>query len=155
MARAGICTKNTEKNTPARNSGTPREYPKNTPKIPKMRIFGILGVFLGYSLGGILGINSGSPEFRAGGVFFSVFFVEVPARAISGLCSRSGRSQIWKSFFWTIFTGPLTHITAKQAEVRANFSRKKKVRVHAVFFGISGFLVGLLGLFSWEPLDCS
>ena len=39
-----------------------------------------------------MGRNSGSPEFRAGGYFF-VFFVEIPGRAISGLCSRSGRSQ--------------------------------------------------------------
>ena len=28
------------------------------------------------------------------GVFFPVFFVEIPGRAISGLCSRRGRSQI-------------------------------------------------------------
>ena len=55
-----------------RNSGTPRKYPKNTEKIPKMRIFGILGVFFRY-FQGILGVNSGSPEFRAGGYFFGIF----------------------------------------------------------------------------------
>ena len=60
-----------EKYPPARNSGTPRKHPKNTEKIPKMRIFGNLGVFFRY-FRGILGINSGSPEFRAGGIF-SVF----------------------------------------------------------------------------------
>ena len=65
--------------------------PQNTGKIPKMRILGILGVFLRY-FRGILGVNSGSPEFRAGGIF-SVFFVDILGRAIAGLCSRSGRSQ--------------------------------------------------------------
>ena len=70
-----------------RNSGTPRKYPKNTEKIPKVRILGTLGVFFWY-FRGILGVNSGSPEFRAGG-----YFLEIPGRAISGLCSRSGRSQ--------------------------------------------------------------
>ena len=77
---------------PGRNSGTPTKYPKNTEKIPKIRIFGIFRVFFWY-FRGILGVNSGSPEFRAGGYFFGVFFVEIPGRAISGLCSRSGRSQ--------------------------------------------------------------
>ena len=34
----------------------------------------------------------GVQNFGLGGIF-SVFFVEIPGRAISGLCSRSGRSQ--------------------------------------------------------------
>ena len=67
---------------------TPRwpdpEFPKNTQKIARF--------------GGILGVNSGSPEFRAGVYFFAVFFVEIPGRAISGLCSRRGRSQTWGTF---------------------------------------------------------
>ena len=70
---------------------TPRIYPQNTPKIPKKypentenAYFGIFSVFLGYFLG--------VPEFRPAGGIFSVFFVEIPGRAISGLCSRSGRS---------------------------------------------------------------
>ena len=57
---------------PAQNSGLPeftpkipRKYRKNTPKIPKMRICGILSVFLGYFLG--------VPEFRPGGYFFGIF----------------------------------------------------------------------------------
>ena len=61
-----------KKYPPGRNSGTPRKYPQNAEKIPKMRIFGILGVFFGY-FQGILGVNSGSPEFRAGGYFFGIF----------------------------------------------------------------------------------
>ena len=63
------------------------EYPKNTEKRAFL-------VFWGYFFGifwGILGVNSGSPEFRAEGYFFLVFFVEIPGGAISGLCSRSGR----------------------------------------------------------------
>ena len=72
MARPGISTKNTEKIPPGPKFWTPRIYPQNTEKIPKMRIFGILGVFFRY-FRGILGVNSGSPEFRPGGVFFRYF----------------------------------------------------------------------------------
>ena len=43
-------------------------------------------VFWGY----FFGIFLGSQNFGPGGIF-SVCFVETPARAISGLCSRSGR----------------------------------------------------------------
>ena len=92
MARTGISTKNTEKIPPGPNSGTPRKYPQNTPKMTKLRIFGILGgifwVFSGYFGGKFW-------ESRISGrvFFFSVFFVEIPGRATSGLCSRSGRSQ--------------------------------------------------------------
>ena len=64
--------KNTEKYPPARNSGLPeftpkipRKYRKNTPKIPKMTVFGIFSVFLGYFLG--------VPKFRLGGYFFGIF----------------------------------------------------------------------------------
>ena len=74
--------KNRKKYTPGRSSGAPRKYPENTEKIPKTGIFGISGVFCRY-FRGILGVFSGTPEFRAGGVFFSVFFVEIPGRAIS------------------------------------------------------------------------
>ena len=59
-----------------------KKYPRNTKKCAFWLFFGIFGVFLG------------APEFRPGGLF-SVFFVEIPGRAISGLCSRSGRSQLW------------------------------------------------------------
>ena len=55
---------------------TPRaeilESQENTPKIPKMGIFGTLGVFFRY-FRGILGANSGTPEFRAWGYFFGIF----------------------------------------------------------------------------------
>ena len=47
--------------------------PKTKKKIPKMRIFGILGVFFFRYFRGILGSNSGSPEFRAAGYFFGIF----------------------------------------------------------------------------------
>ena len=48
-----------------RNSGTPRKYPQNAEKVPKMGIFGIFwGIVLGI-FSGILGVNAGSPESRA------------------------------------------------------------------------------------------
>ena len=83
-----------------RNSGTPRKYRKNTEKIPKkyrkntekipkMRIFGILGVFFRY-FRGILGVNSGSPEFPAGGYFFGIFRGNSGSGPISGLCRQVG-----------------------------------------------------------------
>ena len=72
MARAGISTKNTEKVPPGPKFWTPRIYPQKYPKIHKTRIFGISGVFFWY-FRGIWGINSGSPEFRAGGCFFGIF----------------------------------------------------------------------------------
>ena len=79
-----------EKYPPARNSGLPeftpkiaRKYRKNDPKIEKM---GIL-VFWGYFFGIFLVFQNFGPR----GIFL-VFFVEIPGRAISGLCSRSGRS---------------------------------------------------------------
>ena len=43
----------------------PRKHRKNTPKIPKMTVFGIFSVFCGYFLGG--------PKFRPGGYFFAIF----------------------------------------------------------------------------------
>ena len=79
------------KNTPRPEILDSRIYPKNTPKIPKkyrkntkIRIF---SVFFRYFRGIFLGFQNFGP----GGIFL-VFFVEIPARAISGLCSRSGRS---------------------------------------------------------------
>ena len=61
------------KNTPGPeildSQNLPPKYPenteKNTPKIPKMRNFGIFSVFWGYFLG--------VPEFRAEGYFFGIF----------------------------------------------------------------------------------
>ena len=81
-----------KKYPPDRNSGTPRKHPQNTEKIPRKYafsvfsgyFFGIFRVFWGY----FLGFQNFGP-----GDIFSVFFVEIPGRAISGLCSRSGRSQ--------------------------------------------------------------
>ena len=93
MARAGIFHEKYRKNTPrAEILEYPENTKKNTEQIPKMRIlvfwgyfWGIFGVFWG----SILGVRNFGP----GVYFFSVFFVEIPARAISGLCSRLGRSQ--------------------------------------------------------------
>ena len=71
----------------------PQKKPKNTEKIPKTGIFGyFFGIFLVFS--GHLGVNSASLEFHPAGYFFGIL-VEIPGRAISGLCSRSGRSQVW------------------------------------------------------------
>ena len=84
MARPAISTKNTEKKTPpARNSELPeftpkipRKYRKNAPKIPKMRIFGIFSVFLGYFLG--------VPEFRPEGYFSWKFRVGPSRGSVAG-----------------------------------------------------------------------
>ena len=83
-----------KKYPPARNSGLPeftpkipKKYRRNTPKIPKMTVFGIFSVFWG--------IFWGVQNFGLGAIF-SVFFVEIPGRATSGLCSRRGHSQeLW------------------------------------------------------------
>ena len=45
--------------------------PKYREKIPKLGIFGIFGVFFRY-FRGILGVNSGSPEFTPRGYFFGI-----------------------------------------------------------------------------------
>ena len=63
-----------KKYPPGRNSGTPRKYPQNTEKIPKMAW--------------------GSRISDLGVFFFGIFYGN-SGRAISGLCSRSGRSQPW------------------------------------------------------------
>ena len=75
-----------------RNSGTPTKYPKNTEKIPKIRIFGILGVFFGI-FGVFWGLILGVQNFGPGGIFFGIFRGN-SGSGISGLCSRSGRSQL-------------------------------------------------------------
>ena len=95
MARPGISTKNTEKNTPRPeildSHNLPPKYPENTPKIlPKYQKC----PFWEYVFRVFWGCSLGVPEFRPGGGIFSVLLVEIPGRAISGLCSRSGRSQI-------------------------------------------------------------
>ena len=83
------------KNPPGRNSQKiPRRYPSQTP--PKNEPV----------LGGIFYVNFGVfflrvPEFRPRFFFFfGMFVVESPGRAISGLCSRSGRSQLF-TYLWT------------------------------------------------------
>ena len=47
--------------------------------------------------------------------------------------------------------GFLTHVTGKQAEVRAKFS-KTVVSLNAVFFGISGFWAGIWDLYPFWDL---
>ena len=51
MARPGISTKNTEKIPRAEMMEPQQKYPKNIEKIPKMRIWGIFGVFFRYIFG--------------------------------------------------------------------------------------------------------
>ena len=97
MARPGISTKNTEKIPPGPKFWTPRIYPQNTPKIPKKYPQNTPNAHFWYFIG-ILGVFSWGSRISAQGVFFSVFFVEIPGGAISGLCSRSGRSQDWSVF---------------------------------------------------------
>ena len=69
---------------------TPPNYRKK--KLPKTVIFSVFSRYFQ----GFLGGKFWSPEFRAGFFFFffSVFFVEIRGRAIWGLCSRPGPSQV-------------------------------------------------------------
>ena len=68
-----------------RSPRIPRKYGKNIPKTAQTPI-----LFSFWCLWGI----SGFQNFGLGGIF-SVFLVEIPERAISGLCSRPGRSRKW------------------------------------------------------------
>ena len=91
--RTRISTKNSKKYPKRAEMLDSRKIPPNTPKIPQKitpkyqkcpffwYFFGIFRVFLG------------APEFRPRGFLFCVFFVELPGRGVSGLCSRSGGSQ--------------------------------------------------------------
>ena len=78
---------NPKKYPQARNSGTPK-IPKKYPKQAFLVFWGVLFCIFGVFFGEILGVQNFGPE----GIF-SVCFVEISGRAISGLCSRSGRSQ--------------------------------------------------------------
>ena len=86
MARPGISTKNTEKIPPGPEFWTPGKYPEKIPKKMQKRPF---LVFFRY----FFGVFFRFQNFRPGAIF-SVFFVEIPHRAISGLCSRSGGFSI-------------------------------------------------------------
>ena len=73
MARPGISTKNTEKIALGpKLTGTSRKYPKNPEKIPKMRIFGILGVFFSV-FSGYFGGKFWESRISGRGVFFRYF----------------------------------------------------------------------------------
>ena len=96
MARPGISKKNSEKIPPGpkfwKPKKTPPKYRKNT-KNGQLFIFknyfgGILSVFWGY-----LGEFWESRTLGRGGGISPVFFVEIPGRAISDLCSKPGGSQ--------------------------------------------------------------
>ena len=67
----------------------PPKYPENTKKYPQNTKNARFGYFFRY-----FGVFSWDSRISAPGGIFSAFFVEIPGRAISGLCSRSGRSQI-------------------------------------------------------------
>ena len=62
----------------------------------------------------------------------------------------------WKSpvhlhkFFWAISVGFLPHVTCHREEGKSSREPFEKVRVNAVFFGISGFWVGLGALKLWK-----
>ena len=90
MARPGISTKIYRKNSPQAEVLEPQENtPKNTEKIPKTVSFGILGVFFRY-FRGIFRVNSGSPEFQAGGYFFRNFSWEFRAGPSRGSVAGGG-----------------------------------------------------------------
>ena len=79
---------------------TPGKYLQNSQKktdkiSPKYQNAFNLGYLFRLFFGGghILSESIGVPQFRSGGFFFLGIFVEIPGRAISGLCSSSGRSQ--------------------------------------------------------------
>ena len=78
MAWPGISTKNTEKIPAGPNFWNPNKKEKQ-----KMGMFGIFGVSF-RCFRGILGVNSGSPEFRVGvfSRFFSSKFRAGPSRAL-------------------------------------------------------------------------
>ena len=86
-----ISMKNTKQNTPRPeildSQSLPPKYPKNTEKIPRKYPKYVFLVFSRYFGGIFLGFQNFGPN----GIF-SAFFVEIPGRAILGLCSRSGRS---------------------------------------------------------------
>ena len=87
-----------KKYPPARNSGTPRKYRKNTTEIPKMRIFGILGVFFRY-FRAIFGVNSGR------GYFFRYFSWKFRVGPFRG--SVAGRGVLNHTFSWGNLYGPM------------------------------------------------
>ena len=93
MARPGISTKNTEKIPLGPKFWNAKEIPKKYRENTKNAHFwyfgGIFSVFSGY-----FGGKFWESRISGRGVFFSVFLLEIRDRAISGLCSRSGRSQI-------------------------------------------------------------
>ena len=99
MARPGISTKNTEKNTSRPeildSQNLPRKYRKNTPKIPKMPVLGIFSVFLGYFLA--------VPEFRPGGYFFGIFGGNSGVGPSQG--SVAGRGVLNSGIPWVLFAG--------------------------------------------------
>ena len=72
---------------------------ENTPKIPKKKTqnghFSVLGSVFSGIFGACWGKFRESRISGRGGYFFWVFFVDIPGRAISGLCSRSGRTQLF------------------------------------------------------------
>ena len=77
---------------PGPNAWNPEKYPQKTRKYPQQwtcLVFGYFSVFWGYVLG--------AQNFGQEGIF-SVFFVEIPGQAISGLCSRPGRTLREKAF---------------------------------------------------------
>ena len=80
-----------KKYPPARHSGLPEFTPKIPRKYqkipPEYQKCAFLVLFFRYFLGIFLGFQNFGPR----GIFL-VFFMEIPERAISGLCSRSGRS---------------------------------------------------------------
>ena len=72
----------------------PRKYRKNTQNGHFWYFGGIFSVFSGYFEG-----KFRESRISGRGGIFSVFFVEIPGRAISGLCSRSGCSQVYTADF--------------------------------------------------------
>ena len=92
MARPGISTKNTEKIPLGPKFWNFKKIPQKYQKNTKNAHFWYFGAFFRY-FRGILGVNSGS--FGPRGIF-SVFFMEIPGRAISELCSRSAVLKVWK-----------------------------------------------------------
>ena len=67
----------------------PQKYRKNTKSGHFWYFGGIFSAFSGY-----FGGKCWESRISGWGGIFSVFFVEIQGGAISGLCSRSGRSQL-------------------------------------------------------------
>ena len=85
----------------------PPKYPENTERIPQTGFFWYFGGILG-AFWGILGVNSGSPEFRAGGYFFGIFHGNSGSDHLGALQQAGAFSNLSLCF---VLSSHITHET--------------------------------------------